>query len=276
MARRFRAIYQPLASPTGVTEESISLRLRSTAGVPLPVIHNKVRAAAAWIERRTTVVLLNTIIDCWAPDPSVKSGWQDYGVIELPRSPLRAVSGVYTTDEAGVESTVPSSLYWVSGHTMPGCVSLRSATCWPAHREFEGLRIRASVGFATPFLATAASADLACPNHNIDPRYPVVLNTLMDSVLPTPLVTDTNYWVTVVDANTVRLAESEGGSPITITNAGKGPNFIGAMPEDLRRALVILAGLETLPDPQARATSYKKDTFNVFSLVDQFRVDYAD
>ncbi len=53
-----------------------------------------------------------------------------------------------------------------------------------------------------------------------DEQGPVYLTT--DGALPEELSTDTPYWVIVIDDDTIKLSETQGGSAIDITDPGSG------------------------------------------------------
>ncbi len=65
--------------------------------------------------------------------------------IELPKKPLKSVTGIYTTDLANVETLVDSDTYEVSLPT--DTVQLASGYTWPEHRNVSGFRVRYVAGY---------------------------------------------------------------------------------------------------------------------------------
>jgi uncharacterized phiE125 gp8 family phage protein len=69
--------------------------------------------------------------------------------IDLPRPPLASVTGIYVTDDAGVETTVDPTTYRVDTVTTPGRVFLKPGYSWPYYTEQAGFRIRYVAGYTT-------------------------------------------------------------------------------------------------------------------------------
>jgi len=68
------------------------------------------------------------------------------GIIELPRPPLATVTGVYVTDDDGVETTVTATTYRVDTVSTPGRVILKLGYSWPDYTDTAGFRIRYIAG----------------------------------------------------------------------------------------------------------------------------------
>ncbi len=75
--------------------------------------------------------------------------WPVDGMIQLPRPPLSSVTGVYYTDESGVEATFAASNYVVDAAGEPGRVALKSGASWPAAtlQIVNGVRVRFVAGY---------------------------------------------------------------------------------------------------------------------------------
>ena len=69
--------------------------------------------------------------------------------IDLPRPPLQSVTGVYVTDDDGVETPVDASLYRVDTFSTPGRVFLKPGQCWPSYTDIAGFRVRYVTGYTT-------------------------------------------------------------------------------------------------------------------------------
>ncbi len=69
--------------------------------------------------------------------------------IDLPRPPLQSVTGVYVTDDDGVESTVDPASYRVDNVSTPGRILLKPGYSWPLYTARMGFRIRYTAGYTT-------------------------------------------------------------------------------------------------------------------------------
>lgn len=67
-----------------------------------------------------------------------------------------------------------------------------------------------------------ASDQIILTAHGLLAGAPIQFTTT--SALPTPLLTNTVYYVLVVDANTIQVALTEGGAAIILTDDGTGPH----------------------------------------------------
>lgn len=71
------------------------------------------------------------------------------GDILIPRPPLQSVTGVYYTNDEGVETQVSSSIYLVDVKREPGRVVLKSGESWPSAtlQGINGVRVRFVAGY---------------------------------------------------------------------------------------------------------------------------------
>ncbi len=170
-------------------------------------------------------------------------GYQPEG-IEIPRPPLISVMGVYITDESGTETLVDPSIYWVSRQTIPGRIAQRIDASWPdtAGRAFETFRIRFSCGYLIPFQATASQADLSAPGHNYNVGDILQL-TNRGGDLPANFAERTNYYVVASNqtAGTLQLSKTSNGSAIIPADSGTEYQFLGVLPDNIRRAILEMA-----------------------------------
>ena len=67
--------------------------------------------------------------------------------IDLLRPPLASVTGVYVTDDDGVETTVDPSTYRVDTISTPGRLFLKPGYSWPYFTEQAGFRVRYVAGY---------------------------------------------------------------------------------------------------------------------------------
>lgn len=71
--------------------------------------------------------------------------------LDLPFGPLQSVTGVYTYDDGGTETTFSSTNYVIDNVGPYGKVVLKSGSVWPTDqlRTVNGVKVRAVFGWAT-------------------------------------------------------------------------------------------------------------------------------
>lgn len=67
--------------------------------------------------------------------------------IEIPKSPLRAVTKIEVVSEEGVKTEVPASIYDVAISGTLGRVRLKPGCIWPEHRGFASFIITVDAGY---------------------------------------------------------------------------------------------------------------------------------
>lgn len=128
-------ITPPAVEPVTLTQA------KQHARIPYPdsdeLISLYISAARDRIERylrRSLITQTWDFICDWGP------AW-----LTLPKPPLQTVVGVYTTDLANNETTVPTTTYFVDPAT--DLVALNIGNVWPLHRGKSGFRVRHTSGF---------------------------------------------------------------------------------------------------------------------------------
>lgn len=256
LATRKNIVLRPTAEPVSFADYSDYLRLKTT-DMDQKIVDDKLRAARKAVENETRRAIVNQTWDLFIDNPpggtpewGIFGGFfsrifgYDSGGFEIPRPPLIKVVGVYITDDSGTETTVDPSIYWVSRDNNPARIAQRLSQVWPdtGGRAFETFRVRFTAGYITPFTAVASNPTLTAPNHGFNVGDALVL-TNRDGALPTGLAVDTNYYVVASNqtAGTLQVSATSGGSAIIPTTAGEGIQFLGEMPDNLRRAILAAA-----------------------------------
>ncbi len=260
---RTKAVLRPTIEPVSPKDFLGYLKLQMGA-IEATVIDDKVRAARKSVEKFSRHAIVNQTWDLFTELPpgtfpyfgmtsSIFAryfGYQPEGM-EIPYPPLLGVLGIYSTDESGTETQVDPSVYWVSRADDPGRIAQKIDAFWPdtTGRAFECFRLRFVAGFLTPFTATANSAVISAPNHCYNVGDALVV-TNRDGNLPSGFVDKQNYYVVASDfvagtgvaGSTLQLSATSGGSPIAPTDIGDGYQFLGEMPDPMRRAILAAAG----------------------------------
>lgn len=67
--------------------------------------------------------------------------------IPIPLGKLQSITGVFVTDDSGVETTVDATTYFTNTTTDPGRLILTPGNDWPSHRTYAGFRVRFVAGY---------------------------------------------------------------------------------------------------------------------------------
>ncbi len=141
--------------------ETISY-LRIDANVDTTLINNLIKAARFWAEDYTNRTLLNTVYTLSLDsvgyhDVPIKEGvytgaykvpYMNY--IELPRSPVSAVTHVKSYDDSDNVSTFATSNYYVDTARVPARIVLRDSGTWPTDlRNANGIEVTYVAGYGS-------------------------------------------------------------------------------------------------------------------------------
>lgn len=136
--------------------------LRVDDGVDTTLISNLIKASRIWTENYTNRTLINTVYKLSLDgvgyyDVPIKEGiytgaykvpYLDY--LELPRSPVSAVSSIVYYDDSDNQSTWASSNYYVDTVREPARVVLRDGGTWPTDlRNANGIEVNYTAGYGT-------------------------------------------------------------------------------------------------------------------------------
>jgi hypothetical protein len=165
-----------------------------------------------------------------APDGS--TGYE----IWLPNPPLIAVESITYIDSAtNLVTTLDPSLYLVVP-SEKALIVPSFGNVWPqTQQQKAAVVITFTAGYAAPFTATATPTNTIAvplgPSLNVGDTIRV---SNQGGALPAPLVAMTDYFVqSVVSTGVYKLAATSGGAAITLSDAGSGVSFIGAVPEGI-------------------------------------------
>lgn len=132
----------PAAEPVSDAEARAWLRVDHDGDDPM--IQSLIRAAREHLENASGMAF---VTQTWKLYLDRFPGWE----IELPRSPLLAVTSIAYVDSAGVSQTLSSSLYAVDETARPGVVYPAWGEAWPATRyQPKGVTITFAAGFGAP------------------------------------------------------------------------------------------------------------------------------
>ena len=158
--------------------------------------------------------------------------------IVLERGPVLAVQSIKYQALDGTQQTMPATDYVADLSGQLVRITPRFGKVWPANvmpqiaavevtydaGEAAGITVNIATGVFT--IVGGVWRTLAVGD--------AVRFTNSGGALPTPLVADTDYYVqSVLSSTTFTLSATLGGGLLTITAAGTGTSFIGAVPEDV-------------------------------------------
>lgn len=198
---------------------------------------------------------VDQVVDYDENDPPVE--------IRLRQNPVRKINSIYVTDPFNVETLVDPLVYIFYRVKLPnGYVALNTGKVWPGIiAEREGIRINCVCGFATPVASIDTTANtitaLRHPYENGDiVRLSMAyLDDGQTPILPSPFKLSTNYYAIGVSGDTLQLAATLSGSAIDITDIGAGKLFLGEIPANHLRAVMITAAWDYLKDESDQTDS---------------------
>jgi len=148
----------PSTEPLTSAETIAYLRLDS--GVDTTLIGNLIKAARVWTENYLNRTLINTVYKLSLDgidemDVPLKEGiyTAPYNIsyinyIELPRSPVSAVSSVKYFSDDNTESTWATTNYYVDTVREPARIVLRDGGSWPTDlRNANGIEVNYTAGY---------------------------------------------------------------------------------------------------------------------------------
>jgi len=162
-------------------------------------------------------------------------------LMKLPAPPLLGVDSIVYTDTNGSSQTISSTIYDVDTTSLPGRITLAYNQAWPSdvRGDHHCVTITAKVGYAATFTATPAADTLTVSGHHFEVNDFVHVYTSAAD-LPDGLTVATDYYVTSVSGAAIQLATTEGGTAVTISDAGTGTHYIDAIPRDVKHAILML------------------------------------
>lgn len=179
----------------------------------------------------------------------------------IPLPPLRSITHIKYVDAAGVEQTMPIADYIVSKRE-PGRVTPAFGKTWPATRkQADAVTVRFVAGYGNDFAVDDVELGLGSATTlwirdsvnlllaeagETTTSQPVYVNgdivTLSNhgGLLPAGVSHGTTYYMCGISGSIVHFALVPGGTPISMTSAGTGTHVIDAVPDVLRRAVLMI------------------------------------
>lgn len=169
-------------------------------------------------------------------------------VIYLPWSPVMKFESFEYKDSSGAYVVWDPSNYQADTRAMPARITRAYAQSWPVIRggeDLESYRLTYIAGFECPVTADASTDILTTKSAHpftADQRVRVS-NSGEDP--PAPLTTFTDYFVRDVTPTSFKLAATQGGSAIDLSDVGTRQTFVypaarGPIPETLRVGMMQL------------------------------------
>lgn len=162
----------------------------------------------------------------------------------LPTHPTAYVDGIVYLDQAGTTNTMATTVYDVLSDRMPAQIVLGYLQIWPANMRCQenSVIITYTAGYIAP-MTVSASADTVTVTNRTYTNGNVVRLSNSGGALPGGLTANRDYYVINASggtASTFQLSTTANGSAVDITGDGTGLSFVGVLPPDLRRAMLLL------------------------------------
>jgi hypothetical protein len=253
MRRRHELVEGPLCAPVSYEEWQSVLAI--TVDAPKLRIQDRLLAATEMVERHVGRCLVAQTWDVFLDDfphtyPAILqaeydsvTAFQGYS-LSLGRPPLLSVQGVYVTDDAGIETVVDPSTYWVTRYKDEPRISLVPGNIWPYHRGFEGFRVRMVCGYAFPF--TVSANILNAPGHTLVNGQRIRIQG-GEGYIPGGLKPGADYIVANVQGDTLTLNDTS-SQPVAIDDQTQWA-LLGEIPYGIRRAVMLTASVAESGEP---------------------------
>lgn len=221
----------PLAEPVHLIEAKAHLRVTSSSEDAL--IARAIRSARRHVETycRRALVRQQRLLSMDRFPAS----------IELPMGPLRAVQSIEYLDTAGVTQILAASEYRVDDASERARITPAWGKVWPSTLDvMNAVRLKYTVGHAVYISSIDLALDvLTAKGHDLVADSPVIV-TNSGGAAPGGIDTGDTFYVKAPTADTLQLAAAAAGAAINITGMGSGASFIGAVPDDIVNAMLLL------------------------------------
>lgn len=198
--------------------------------------------------------------------------------IEIPRRPLLGVVAFSWRNTDGTYKVQDPATYWISEASDPGRIGPVYGSSWASGffpstffggTRFESFRIRVVAGYVYPFKVQplddgSFDGTLWSPNHALVEGQVVRVSRGLNDQVPGQLYEDTDYIVVNVAPNTFMLLDYNGNLLQSQDQQGNW-SFIGEIPENIRRAIIITAS-HTM---EFQGTGDKSARFNPTTLPEE-------
>jgi hypothetical protein len=272
LAQKLRLVTGPCCEPIVQTLEEESLRV--SVSVASWEGNNRVASARRRIESFIRRPLVQQTWDLLLDDERYVDSapmfayyfdyrpWSQQIEIELPNPPFICLGGVWTRWWTGSETLAqgplvgyqpsgaaievsPGDIYWLSSANDAARIRLIPNNDWTEHRGFEGFRIRFTGGYVIPFQCNAGNLVTPNANHGLSVGSTFMISS-PSGVPPNGMSFYETYTVTAVGGtnnNTLTVVDPN-NNPVNPGTDATNFFFIGQIPDDILRALVMIAGLD--------------------------------
>ncbi|MGA9851846.1 MAG: head-tail connector protein [Gammaproteobacteria bacterium] len=239
--RALRLVEAPLAEPLDLAEVKNHLRVTITNDDSL--ISALITAARERVESYLSRALITQTwlmtIDQW---PIILDRFPRSDVMDLPFAPLQCVDSVTYVDVNQDTQTWDPELYSVDNQTEPGRLMPAYQQVFPPILYVpDAIQVQYASGYATAFTATAESAALLAPSHNLTVGQTVRMYN-SGGALPTGFTPNIDYYVVSVDGGSLSLSATADGDAIVPSAVGSGTSYLGMVPRSILQAILLMVG----------------------------------
>jgi uncharacterized phiE125 gp8 family phage protein len=162
--------------------------------------------------------------------------------IEIPirLNNVRSITSIKYKDSSFVEQTLSSTIYEAELGTDYPSIYLAYDKEWPVHTPYiNSVKIDLWHGVVSPFtISSVETGQLTSVSHGLTAGS-VIQVTNSGGDLPAGLTSTATYTVINPTTDTLQLS-TDGATPVTITTAGTGINYLGTVPEAIKQAMLML------------------------------------
>ena len=166
--------------------------------------------------------------------------------IVLERSAVQQVTAINYLDMGGNAQVLPPNLYTVDYTSEPCRITPVFGQIWPIPLpQIGSVSVDFTAGYAVP--VTLSGNTMTVPAdwqpYAVGDAVRFSLADATNGALPSPLLTDTDYYIaSIVAAGSYTLSLAAGGAPIAFTDAGSGTALLGVVPEGIKSWMKLRVG----------------------------------
>lgn len=245
------SIIEPASKPIDVIEARAHVRQDVTADDALldTYIRAARRFAQEYCHRTLVATRYKLVLDSFpgptlmGVPPGVPYSLPGHAVL-LENGPVLAVQSIKYIDMSGAQQTLSPAVYTVDMTDLPGRITPRFGQIWPpVLPQIGSVEIVYDAGDAAAITASGSTLTIKGGLWKTLAIGDAVRFSNSGGALPAPLQLDTDYYVqSLPTATSLTVAATAGGAAITLTDAGSGTSFIGAIHESVRSWMLMRIG----------------------------------
>ncbi len=229
---------EPVALPLHLDQVKLNLRETGT-GSDLDIEGMLAAAVQVAEVTRDSALVCRTFELVLEDFPGDDDAW-----LNIPVTPLVSVSSITYVDTAGATQTLAASNYIVDTSSRKGRVALAYSESWPDVREIiNPVTVELVAGYLAPVTSVSSGDDtltVAGRTFTNGDKVRLSVSGGATKAVDTALALLTDYFVVGVSGSDIQLEATVGGGFISLNADSVGQVYVGLLPPDVERAILLL------------------------------------